>query len=108
MLVQCYAMLNLLQVVFFLVYTTSAAAVTQLKDFCDVGTYGRPEYSACVSLLYGNRQRQSRTKGIFDIDNIDHGFLLPYFANPGSFTIDQWRHRVYLPKVWDNGTSILP
>ena len=107
MLVQCYAMINLLHVIFFLVYTFSAAAVTHVEDFCDFNTYGRPEYSSCVALLYGTRQRQSRTKGIFDIDNLDHGFLLPYFARPGSFTIEQWRHKVVLPKVWDNGTSIV-
>ena len=107
MLVQCYAMITLVQVIFFIVYTFSAAAVTHLEDFCDFGTYGRPEYSSCVALLYGNRQRQGRTKGISDIDNVDHGFLLPYFGGPGSFTIDEWRHRIFVPRVWENGTSIV-
>lgn len=105
MLVQCCAMINLLQVAFFLVYTFPAAAVTYVEDFCDIGTYGRPDYSDCVTLLYGNRQRQSRMKGIFNIDNVDHGFLLPYFPPSAGFTIEQWRHKVYLPNVWENGTS---
>ena len=108
MLVLCYAMLNLLQVVFFLVYTFSAAAVKHLEDFCNVDTYGRPEYSSCVFLLYGNRQRPSRNKGIFNIDTVDHGFLLPFFAGPDNFTVDQWKNRVTLPEVWDNGTSTVP
>lgn len=104
MLVQCYAMVNLLQVVCFLLYTISEATVTHLEDFCDVTTYGRPEYSDCIKILYGNRQRTSHTKGIINIDGFDHGFLLPYFAGPGSFTIEQWRHKVLLPQVWESGT----
>lgn len=91
--------LQLLKVAFYLTYLVSAAAA----DYCDRSIYGQPLYYACVTLLYGDPRRH--TTGIYKIDGDDHGFLLPYFAGSGAFTIEQWRHRVTLPELWSNGTS---
>ena len=102
--VQCHAMIILLQAAFFLIFISSAAVTGDMTDWCDSANYGHPDYSSCLTLLFGNRVR--RITGIFNIDSKEHGFLLPYFSPPGSFTINQWRHRVELPRLWENGTWI--
>ena len=94
-----------LSVAFFLTDVFSIAGAELSEDFCDRAAYGRPYYSECASLLYGDRSDHNR--GIFSIDNEEHGFFLPYFASGAPFTINQWRHRVELPQIWENGTSSL-
>ena len=91
---------------FLLMHTfpTAAAAAAEInEDYCDRAIYGQPDYTSCMSVLYGRGAR--RGASIYNIDNDEHGFLLPYFGGDGQFTVDQWRHRVYLPMVWHNGTS---
>ncbi len=77
-----------------------ASAPPPFTATCDRAIYGLPQYGACHDLLYGNTALKSR--GIFYIDTIDHGFLLPYFGPRLQFTDWQWRHRVTLPQVWRN------
>ncbi|CAF9939404.1 hypothetical protein IMSHALPRED_001329 [Imshaugia aleurites] len=86
-----------LQIAFYLIHTLSVAGEAS-KDHCDHAIYGIPKYSACVNLLYGHRHKT----GIFNIDDDQHGFFLPYFGDKAQFTVDQWRHRVTLPEVWQN------
>ena len=111
MLVQIYATMTLLssihflRVAFFLINILSTAAGFP-EEYCDRAVYGRPYYSSCIDILYGNPER--RGKGIFNIDNDEHGFFLPYFGGSGQFTINQWRHRVTLPEVWEKSTSKRP
>ncbi len=64
----------------------SSAAAKLYKDLCDRTTYGQPNYSSCVLLLFGNRALTN--KRIYNIDNEDHGFLLPYFSGRSHFTIN--------------------
>lgn len=92
-----------LQIAFYLIHTLSVAGEAS-KDHCDHAIYGIPKYSACVNLLYGHRHKT----GIFNIDDDQHGFFLPYFGDKAQFTVDQWRHRVTLPEVWQNRTSKYP
>ena len=77
------------------------AAGESSNDLCDTSIYGKPDYTSCITLLYGSPMH--RGDGIFNIDDEEHGFLLPYFAGQGSFTINQWRHRITLPEIWANG-----
>ena len=93
------------RVTVFLIRMFPAAAESP-GDFCERDIYGQPSYSGCVDLLYGDPGR--RSGGIFRIDNDEHGFLLPFFGPSGHFTVNQWRHRVHLPEVWDNGTPRSP
>lgn len=79
-----------------------SAAAGLPGDYCDHAIYGQPNYSDCIALLYGTPTR--RGAGIFNIDNEEHGFLLPYFGASAQFTINQWRHKVELPEEWHNST----
>lgn len=83
----------------FLIPIFSAAAELPGAS-CDRAIYGQPIYSQCIALLYGSPTHH--VAGISNIDNDEHGFLLPYFGASGQFTINQWRHRVDLPEVWYN------
>ena len=107
MQVPSYAMItyfsstNILLVAILLIHVAPAAAGEAASgDMCDRSIYGKPDYSSCITLLYGSPTR--RGAGIYNIDNEEHGFLLPYFAGSGQFTINQWRHRINLPEVWAN------
>lgn len=97
--------IHFLRVGFFLINILSTAAGLP-EEYCDRTVYGRPTYVSCIALLYGDPTHGAA--GIFNIDNDEHGFLLPYFGRTGQFTIDQWRHRVTLPVVWEKGTSKRP
>ena len=91
MLVHSYATMTFLssikfvRVAFFLMHISSAAAKLY-EDLCDCATYGQPNNSSCVLLLFGNRALSH--KGIYNIDNEDHGFHLPYFSGRSHFTTD--------------------
>lgn len=96
---------NILLVAIFLTHFIPTAAIKAASgDICDISIYGKPDYSSCITLLYGSPQL--RGAGIYNIDNVEHGFLLPYFGSSGQFTINQWRHRVTLPEVWANGMYV--
>lgn len=83
-----------------------ASAAPFEATICDRAGYGLPEYGACHDLLYGNTALKGR--GIYNIDTLDHGFLLPYFGPRLQFTEWQWRHRVTLPQVWRNRKFSFP
>lgn len=100
-MVVVHSPIQFVRLVFFLIHILSAAA-EQPEDFCDRATYGVPKYSSCIALLYGSPVQHGA--GIFNIDNDEHGFLLPYFGGSAQFTINQWRHRITLPRLWHNGT----
>lgn len=94
-----YLPIHLVRLVFLLIHVSSSAP--EIPHFlCDRATYGMPKYHSCNALLYGTPVQ--RGAGIFNIDSIDHGFLLPYFGGSAQFTISQWRHRINLPEVWRN------
>lgn len=98
-MVVVHSPVQFVRLVFFLIHILSAAA-EQPEDFCDRATYGVPKYSSCIALLYGSPVQHGA--GIFNIDNDEHGFLLPYFGGSAQFTINQWRHRITLPRLWHN------
>lgn len=85
-------------VLLVLINLPSTASAALFGTTCDRTTYGLPEPRACDLLLFGDAA--FRSGGIFDIDSLDHGFLLPFFGHRSQFTDWQWRHRVTLPQVW--------
>ena len=99
-----FSFIHFTRIAFLLIHICSAAA-TSAEDLCDSSTYGQPNYSDCIDLLYGTPG--TRSAGIFHLDAHEHGFFLPYFGTGGQFTINQWRHRVELPEVWHNSTPNL-
>lgn len=100
-----FSSIHFVQAALLLIHIYSAVAELS-EDFCDRATYGQPNYSTCIALLYGNPTHGGT--GIYNIDSDEHGFLLPYFGHGADFTISQWRHRVRLPEVWHNGTPRCP
>lgn len=81
-----------------LVNLPSPASPALFGTICDRTIYGIPDYRACQELLFGTAA--ARSGGIFNIDDFEHGFLLPFFGRRSQFTDWQWRHRVTLPLVW--------
>ncbi|KAF6236475.1 hypothetical protein HO173_005256 [Letharia columbiana] len=94
-----FSSIHFVQAALLLIHIYSAAAELS-EDFCDRATYGQPNHSTCIALLYGNPTH--RGAGIYNIDSDEHGFFLPYFGRSADFTINQWRHRITLPAVWHN------
>lgn len=92
----CRYYLGFLTAAFHTFFIVPSAAGSE--PYCNRTFYGVPNYLACNTLLFG--KGPSHSGGIASLDNVDHGFLLPYFGRKSQFTDWQWRHRVLLPEVW--------
>ena len=93
----CTTSLRIVTVTFHAVVSLPLIALAaRFGPVCDRTVYGLPSYRACDALLFDDG-------GISSIDAVEHGFLLPSFAQSSQFTYQQWKNRVSLPEIWRNG-----